>query len=564
MKGFFNIVRWIAGQLGPFILSFILIIILGAVLSLSDVGIALISKRLIDGAVSGDISMAFKAGLIFALVIIGQIVLQSILSVSSVKLEEVMSNSIRRKVFSKIIKSQWMSLSKYHSGDLLTRMTRDVGIFSNAIVNTVPDMVSLGVQLVAAFIVLMFYEPMLAILAVVLGPIILLISRVFGRKIKKVHIRMQETEGEYRSFIQEIVQNLTVIKAFSLENRNLLKINMLHNENLVWVRKRSRISALTNSVLSLGYWIGYFIAFGFGAFRLYQGRATFGTFTAFLQLFGQVQGPFEELAYKIPQLISAGACAERIMEFEELDMEDEGKYAPSWENAGVLFENVMFKYDSKKPVLESTSFEIYPGEIAALIGTSGEGKTTIVRLLLSLIKTEAGKISIINKKGESIECSPSCRSMISYVPQGNTLFSGTIRDNLYFGNPDATDEELKKALGDVCAWEFTRELTSGIDTEIGEKGIGLSEGQAQRIAIARALLRKSPILIFDEATSALDVDTEIKVLRAIKCLKPQPTCIIITHRASAMKMCNRVLKLEDGRIFECGEKIILNPRSEAI
>jgi ABC-type multidrug transport system fused ATPase/permease subunit len=548
----------------PFILSFILIIVLGSILSLSDVSIALISKKLIDDAVSRNISEAIKVSLVFVGVIVMQIAFNSIISILASKLKELISNSIRSRIFERVLRAQWMELSKYHSGDLLTRMTRDVGIFSNAIVNTVPDMVSLGVQLVAAFIVLMFYEPMLAIIAVAIGPIAILTSRIFGRKIKKVHIRMQETEGEYRSFIQEIVQNLTVIKAFCLENRSLLKIDMLHNENFIWAKRRSRISTLTNSVLSLGYWIGYFISFGFGAFRLYQGRATFGTFTAFVQLFGQVQGPFEGLAYKIPQLISAGACAERLMEFEELDMEDEGKYVPSWENVGVLFENVIFKYDSEKPVLEDTSFEIYPGEIAALIGTSGEGKTTIVRLLLSLIKPEAGKIIITNKKRESIECCPSYRSMISYVPQGNTLFSGTIRDNLYLGNPDATDEELKKVLREASAWEFTNELTSGIDTEIGERGIGLSEGQAQRIAIARALLRKAPILLFDEATSALDVDTEINILRAIKNMKPQPTCIIITHRPSVMNMCNRVLKLEDGRIFECGEEVISNPRSEAI
>lgn len=564
MKGIYNTVRWTLGQVRPFIRSFIFLILLGAVLSLCDVAIAVISKRLIDGAVLGELSVAFNAGIIFAAVIVLQIILQSILSVSSLKLEEIMSNNIRKKVFSQIIKAEWKELSKYHSGDLLTRMTRDIGIFSNTIINTVLDIVSLGVQMLAAFIVLLIFEPILAVAAVVISPVALLISRVFRRKMKKVYTRMQETEGEYRSFIHEAVQNLSVIKAFCMEKRNIQKLDGLHAENLGWVKKRSKISAATNSVLSLGYWAGYFMSFSFGAYRLYQGKATFGTFAAFIQLFGQVQEPLEGLAYKVPQIISAEASAERLMEFDRLSIEDDVIGEPAWTSAGIVFENVRFKYGEANNILEDVSFEIYPGEATAIIGTSGEGKTTIIRLLLSLIKPEAGRISFVNQKNERIESGTGCRGMISYVPQGNTLFSGTIRENLYLGNPDASEEGLKKALEKACAWDFICELPDGLDTEVGERGIGLSEGQAQRIAIARAFLHKAPILVLDEATSALDVNTEVEVLKAIKTLKHQPTCIIVSHRPSVIKMCSKILRLEDGRILECEDRVISAPEGEAV
>jgi ABC-type multidrug transport system fused ATPase/permease subunit len=274
--------------IGPFIISFIIIIVLGSILSLSDVSIALISKKLIDDAVSGNISEAIKVSLVFIGVIVMQIVFNSIISILSSKLKELISNSIRSSIFERVLRAQWMELSKYHSGDLLTRMTRDVGMLSNTLVSVIPDMISLGVRLIGAFIILMIYEPRLAFIALVLGPMGVLISRIFGKKLKKVQTRIQETEGDYRSFLHETVQNLPVIKSFCMENRNINQIEMLQNENLGWVRRRSSISAAANSILSLCFWLGYLIAFGWGAFSLSMGNLTFGTFTAVLQLVGQV------------------------------------------------------------------------------------------------------------------------------------------------------------------------------------------------------------------------------------------------------------------------------------
>lgn len=564
MKNFLNISKWILGQIRPFILSLISIITLGAVLSLANVGLAVSSKLLLDSATEGNLSKVFLVVSLYLGIIITVISVQRIISIMSARTIELISNKIRQNIYEHILISSWVDLSKYHSGDIVTRMTRDIGILSNVLVNVILGMFSLGVQLIVAFFVLLSFEPALAVAVFVLGPAGILFSRYFGRKLKKFHKKLQETEGEYRSFIHESIQNLLVVKSFCLEKRYIQYIDDLQNERLGWVLQKSKASSNANTVLSSGYWLGYFITFIWGAYLIYKGTATFGTFTAFIQLVGQVQGPFEGLAYKFPQLISAAASAERLMEIDMLDIEEKIEIAADCIDGGIVFENVVFKYEYTKPVMDRVSFNIYPGEIAALIGGSGEGKTTIIRLVLSLIYPEFGCIYFTGKKGERIKCCPSTRRLLSYVPQGNTLFSGTIRENLYLGNPEADEFELIKALSEASAWDFVEELPYGMETVIGEHGIGLSEGQAQRIAIARALLRKAPILILDEATSALDIDTEVRVLEAIKALDHKPTCIIITHRKSVMEMCSKVLKLEDGKINGSSFEAISNQVDEAV
>jgi ABC-type multidrug transport system fused ATPase/permease subunit len=315
--------------------------------------------------------------------------------------------------------------------------------------------------------------------------------------------------------------------------------------------KKSRISSAANGVLNLGYWAGYFLALGWGILKLSAGAASFGTLTAFLQLVGQIQGPFIGLAYTYPKIISAMASAGRLMELENIRVEDTGENTPSWSAAGIKFSHVSFSYENEKEVLKDVSFQIPRGRTAALVGPSGHGKTTIVRLLLSFIKPERGRVCFMGPGGDEITAGPSTRSMISYVPQGNTLFSGTIAENLLWGYPEASAEDMREALERACALEFVEGLPDGINTVIGEKGLGLSEGQAQRLAIARALIRKAPVLILDEATSALDIDTEGKILKSVAALDPSPACLIITHRATALEICSRVFRIEDGHLAEC-------------
>jgi ABC-type multidrug transport system fused ATPase/permease subunit len=299
----------------------------------------------------------------------------------------------------------------------------------------------------------------------------------------------------------------------------------------------------------VGYWAGYFLVFSWGAVKLINKKTTFGSVTAMLQLIGNIQGPFNGLASSLPQIISAYASSERIMEIEALKSDKLIENQNTLATAGIEFENVNFSYKADTPILKDLSVKLKQGETVALVGASGEGKTTIINLLLSLINPDSGEIRFFDE-ANSLVVNSDTRKYISYVPQGNTLFSGTIMDNLLRGNENATEEEVEQAARAACAWGFIHKSKAGLQTEIGERGVGLSEGQAQRLAIARALLHKTPILILDEATSALDGQTEIEVLKAINKLEPAPTCIIITHRTTALKICDRVLKLEGFSLVE--------------
>jgi ATP-binding cassette, subfamily B, bacterial len=564
LKNFLAVSKWMAGQARPFLFSLIIITVIGSILSLCGVSIAITSKRMIDYASSGNLHNAAQAAGLFGALIILMIGLRAVETILSAKVIELLFNSIRQKLFNKTLLSQWLDLSKYHSEDILTRMTSDISAVTGGLVSLMPNMISLGVGLAAAFITLLTFDVKLAVLAFIISPASIIFSRVFGRKLKHIYVKMQEAESSSRSFIHEALQNIVVVKAFCLEESSVRRVDSLQKEKLDWVVRRSRMVSGTSSMLSLGYWMGYFLAFGWGAFRLSSNAITFGTLAAFLQLVEQVQGPFVGLAYSLPQLISAFASAGRLMELEDMKQDKEVSTVPHWNSAGVRLAGVTFAYDCDKPVLKDVHADIEPGELVALVGPSGKGKTTLIRLLLSLAYPTNGHIYFNDGQGERLEACSTTRALISYVPQGNTLFSGTIAENLRVGSPQAKEAELEMAARAACAWEFIEKLPEGLNTVIGERGLGLSEGQAQRIAIARAIIRKAPILIFDEATSALDAGTEMKVLEAIKNLNCSRTCIIITHRTAAMDICHKVLKLENGELQQQCSKITEVPNVLAV
>lgn len=561
MKNFLNDISWIIHQIRGFIRWILIIVFAGTMLSLCTVSMAVASKKAIDAASRRNLNSAVQFVVVFVVLIGFQLFFQAVSSITSTRTHEALSNSLRQKLFAKLMHTEWQSFSKYHSGDILTRMTSDVGTVANVVVNTFPSIISLGIRLVTAFLTLMFFEPILAVSAFALGPVSVLLSRLWAKTLKKLQIKIQEAESAYRSFMHESIQNILVVKTFCIEESSTKKIESLQNDRLGLILKKSRISAISSLTMSFSYWVGYFCAFGLGALRLSQGAATFGTFTAFLQLVGQVQGPFTALAYSLPQIIAASASAGRLKELEKLKLEKITDTVNTWPSAGIKIKDLSFAYDGDREILKNISFRIKPGEIAALVGASGEGKTTLIRLLLALIYPEDGYLYLEDDQGREREITALTRNMVSYVPQGNTLFSGTIADNLRIGCPDATEKEMEEAARAACAWEFIDRLPDKLNTVIGERGIGLSEGQAQRIAIARAFLRKAPIMILDEATSALDTKTEYKVLQAIKSLKPARTCIMITHRPSVLKICNRIIKLEDGCIYE---QPVISQANEAI
>jgi ABC-type multidrug transport system fused ATPase/permease subunit len=538
---------WLVLYSVPYIPRLVLVMVLGLVDTILSVGLAILLKRIIDGASSG--SIVFNAIFLY----LGGVLLSMLINVTSqlisAVLNERFSFGIRKQIYDKIIRSYWMKVKKYHTGDLLTRLTSDTEIVSDGIVIVIPTIVRLLIELLITFFTLFYYEPGLALFALVIAPISCMISFILGRKLKLLQIKVQESEAKYRSYIQESLSNLLIVKAFANENHSVDRLAELRQERFYWVFKKSKLGLMSSAVLSLSFQFGYIGAFTIGAFLLVKKSITFGTMSIFMTLVNRIQAPILGLAQTIPRIVSVLASAGRIMEIQDIPMEEVEESRIDTYQVGIQVDNLSFGY-SDDIVLEEVSFSVKPGEFVAVVGTSGIGKTTLIRLIMSFVHSAAGSIHFFNYRGETEEVNAGVREFISYVPQGNTLFSGTIRDNILMGKLDATEEEIEEALQLSSSTRFVHDLPDGLDTVIGESGHGISEGQAQRIAIARALIRKSPFLILDEATSALDELTELNVIEGIRSLKPRITCLLITHRKSVLRYCDRELQIDNKKISE--------------
>lgn len=456
-------------------------------------------------------------------------------------------NILQQRLFSHLLRSEWKGLEERHSGDILNRIERDVLDLTSCITETIPALLEVSFRLVGAFFYLFHMDARLACLVVCIAPCFLVLSKLYVRKMRTITRDIRSTESRVQSILQESIQHRAILKTLERTSTMIEKLMLTQSQLRKHVRHRAVFSSTSSTLISIGFGTGYLVTFLWGVDSLQSGAITYGMMISFIQLVGQIQGPFRDMTRFIPILINTLTASERLMELQEVPLEDEAAPIIFPDGAGVRISDVSFHYkEGGRPILSHFSCDFPKGSTTAILGETGAGKTTLIRLILALIKPSEGKMEMYDET-TSVGISPRIRNNLIYVPQGNTLFSGTIRDNLLMGNPDATEEDMRQALETACAG-FVMNRPDGLDTVCGELGAGLSEGQAQRIAIARALLRKGSVLLLDEATSALDMQTEQELLKNLSRREAGRTIICVTHRPAVIAYCSQVIEMK--RIIE--------------
>ncbi len=558
-KSMTNEWKWLLKYILNYKKEVFLYIVVGVFGIAMGLGSSVASKYLIDAVVSpGKDSEQIITS---AAMVIGMAVTQILISSATSRITTVVgtriNNQIRSNIYENIVFSRWEEINKYHSGDLINRLEGDVSVVSNSIISFVPSVFTRVAQFVGCLVIVLYYDPIMVIFALMSAPFFILSSRFTTKMMRKYSIESREMNGKILSYGEESMQNLQTIKAFDLTRKYTKNFKILLESYRKVKLDYDKFSIILTICMSIIGLIVSYSCYGWGVYRLWQGAITYGTMTLFLQISGSLTSSFTTIVALFPSAISIATAAGRIMEVTSLASEkDEDKekalaLMDTAHNKGVKItaDNLSYSYkDSSKKVITNASFEASPGETIALIGPSGEGKTTLLRLILGLMEPDTGAVEM-TIDGKRLKVSDSTRRFCSYVPQGNTVFSGTIKENLLLVNDGATDEEIINALKIADAWDFVRVLPLGIDTVIGERGVNFSEGQVQRISIARAVLRNANVLVMDEATSALDSETEGKVLTNLMESNPLRTCIITTHRPSMLQYCDRIYRIDsDGKL----------------
>ena len=522
--------------------------IINVVIGLLQVALGLygvdLLRRLTDAATTGTGNLTMLA-VLFGLVLLFEMILNIIKTWVRAVLGVRTQNIMQQAFFSRLLHGEWRGVGKMHSGDILNRLFGDVSDIVSLMTEVVPSVVIITVQFIASFVYLYRMDSALALILVVAAPVLMLLSRYYFRKMRRIVRKIKDSNSALQAIIQESVQNKMVVKVMEQSDNQVGKLER-RQAVLRWqIKKRARFAIISKTMVNVGFAGGYLAALIYGLFQLYNREpgVTVGVIMAFTQLIGRIQKPMLDIARLLPTFVNSLTSAERLIELEVLPVEDDARQHHLKGTVGVRLDNVSYKYtDNGREVLRNFSYDFKPGTFTAILGETGAGKTTVIRILLALIKANEGRATIYSDS-EQCEVDVSTRCNFSYVPQGNSLFSGTIRENLRFGNPNATTEQMKQALHIAMA-DFVFELPDGLNTVCGEGGGGLSEGQAQRIAIARAIVRPSKVLLLDEATSALDIDTERELLMRIKQHYHDATVIFVTHRLAVVEFTTDNLRME--------------------
>ena len=539
-----NTLKWIYARTKKYLPLIIAVSVVTAFSACTGVGIALVTKRIFDIATKDTGGSLVSAGLILFAIIAAQVVLSAVQSFLSAYANGKLTVSLRSYLFTSVLKKKYSSLASFHSGDILNRFTSDTEVVVSGAVSIIPSVTSMVTKIVTGIGAMLVLNPYLAIIILLLGIAVPAIGRVINKRYKRLHKECQKTEGKTRAFLQECFENVVVIKSFVSEKPFKARLGSFMDENFKLKMKRTSVSVLAHICLYSFFTVGYYAVLVWGAGSIAAGTITYGTLMAFLQLISQLSAPLQNVSGIMPKYYSALASAERLMELEDLENEEpalaEGKInALKSDFLRLEVNKVTVSYGGEE-ILENCSFTAEKGHITALTGESGSGKSTLFKLILGLYEPRSGSITV---NGET-EVDTSIRGLFSYVPQGNMVLSGTVRDNITLCYPKNAEEKIINAAKAAEIYDYIAALPEGLDTVLSERGAGLSEGQLQRISIARALLNDAPVLLLAEATRALDEATETKVLGNIK-NKTDKTVIFITHRNTSHKVCDKIVRVEN-------------------
>lgn len=526
----------------PFI---VLLTVLSCVLSLISLQFAMVSRQVINIAMGITAGTLLSVCLQLVALLAIRLGLQIAINYVNVHANSRFEIELKRTVFRTLIHKDYLSVAGYHSGELLNRINSDVSVIVSGIITVIPELALFLTSIVGAFYYLFSIDRQLAVIILCVGPVVILCARLYSVRYKKLHKECQAAAGKTNGFMLEILQNLLVVKSFSNEEPVLDRAETLQRENYRLKVKRTTVSVFAHIGMYLIFNAGQYFSLAYCAFRLASGAISYGDVMAIWQLVSQIQSPFKNISSLIPKTFEVAASVERLQELENLQAESEsGGTLPADTYShmeALVCKNVQFAYNQDSNVT-GIDFTIRKGECAVIAGESGAGKSTAVKLLLGIFAPQSGEMYIQTDR-ENIQIGKSTRPMFAYVPQGNLILSGTIRENICFGSENATEEQIIESAKIAQIWDFICTLEAGLDTQIGEKGLGLSEGQAQRISIARALLYGAPILLLDEATSALDSETEAALLAAVRNMTDK-TCILVSHKQAAFGICDQVIRIE--------------------